>query len=98
MLGRVDGYRPANHEREQPNVVHTVQMICVLMREEYGMHDPNPLAQQLCSQIRCGVDQEISTGQTKNGTAPGSVVARIGAGANVAAASDCWNTDARPRS
>jgi len=98
MVRRVDRHRLADHEWKQSNVIHTVQMIRVLVGEEHGMHDPDPFAQQLCSQIRCGVDQEVPTGQTKNGAAPRSVVARIGAGANVAAASNGRNTDARPRS
>ena len=96
MVGRVDRHRPADHEWEQSNVIHTVQMIRVLVGEEHGMHDSDSLAQQLCSQIRCSVDQEVSPWQTKNGTTPGPVVAWIGAGANVTAASDGRNTDARP--
>jgi hypothetical protein len=50
------------HEREQSHIVQAMQVIGMLMRIEHGMDKPDLFTKQLRTQIRGGINQQVTLG------------------------------------
>lgn len=90
----INGDRTADHEWEQSDVIHPVKVVRMLVGVEDAVDNPDPFAKQLMPKIRGGIDEQIPLRKTDDSAAAGSVVARVCAFANRAAATDRGDTDA----
>src|SRR5438477_10556130 len=88
----------AQIELKQPQIVEAKNMVGVLVREQNGVDDAHPLAQQLLPQIRRRIDEQVAFWQAKERGTSRPFIARIGAGTNFAGTADRRHADARSRS
>ena len=89
----VDRHRSAQVVREDSQVVQAEQVVGMIVRIERGMDPPDPLAQQLPTQVGGGVDQQVSAGQPQDDARPRAAVAWVAARASVAVAADHRHAD-----
>ena len=68
-------------------------MIGMLVSEQDTMDYPDLLSEQLAPQVRRRVNQQISSGQTKNGTCTGTLVFRTVTLADITPTANHWHTD-----
>ena len=75
---RIQRNRMAQVEREQPQVVQSENMVGMGVCEQHAVHDPDPLPEELESQVGRGVDQQVPTRQSGDHGAPRPLVAGLG--------------------
>ncbi len=78
----------AQVEREQPQVVQSENMVGMGVCEQHAVHDPDPLPEELESQVGRRVDQQIPTGQSGDHGAARPLVAGLAAGTHGAITPD----------
>lgn len=61
---------------------------------DHGVYDSDALAQQLLSQVRSGIDQEVAIWQAKDGAGPSPLVLGSAANTDRTSTTDRWYTDA----
>ena len=87
-LGTINRQVVAQVIGEDAQVVQAEKMVGVLVRIDYGVDQPNLLAQQLHAKIRGGVDKQVSARQAPYDTAPPALVLRMRVQARRAATAD----------
>lgn len=61
-LRGVDRDRMSEHERKKPDVIKTVQVICMFMGVQDGVHQADLFPQKLHPQFRRGIDEQVPLG------------------------------------
>ena len=82
----------SEQEREQSQIVQTMQVVSMFVSKDNRIHHPDPFSQQLVTKVRRSVKKQIAPGQSKNGTGASSVIFWIGTLANRTCASDSRDT------
>ena len=95
---RKQRHRMAQVEREQPQVVQSENVVGMGVCEQHAVHDPDPLAEQLGSQVGRRVDEQVPTGQSGDHGAARPLVAGLAAGADGAITPDHRHTHGSARS
>ncbi len=88
LLFAIDRHRVSQVVGKQPQVIQAEHVVGMVVGKQRRMDDADLLAQQLRAQVGRRVDQQVSAGQAQHQRAAKPVVARVGAGAGVAAAAD----------
>jgi hypothetical protein len=52
----------AEHERKKPDVIKTVQVVCMFMGVQDGVHQADLFPQKLHPQFRRGIDEQVPLG------------------------------------
>ena len=85
--------------RERPDIVNSVDMIRVIVREQNRIDTADARGDQLETQLRRSVDQNVRASIRHHQRADaGSLVPRVRRSAHLARASDLWNAKAGSRS
>ncbi len=92
----IQRHRATKLKREQSKVIQPEYVVGVLVRVDNGMNDRDFFSQQLCTQIRRGVNQQVPLGQLEDDRASSPLVARMIATTNLTGTPQGGDTDAGP--
>jgi hypothetical protein len=82
---------------EKSQVVEAKEMVGMLVREEDGVDNADPLAEQLLPQVGRRIDEQIAFWKAQEGRTAGPLVVRVVALAHLARTSERRDTGARSR-
>ena len=85
-------------ELKEPQIIHSENVIRMFMRIKHAVYQTDILPDQLLSQVRPGIDQQIPLLQAQDDRTACAIVFRVRATTDIAPASNHGYTNARPGS